>query len=46
MLLWMEEQYPRMSLDFNILEYLQQQNKLLLKFMDEWNGMRGKRLSR
>ena len=45
MLLWMEEQYPRMSLDFNILEYLQDQNKLLLNFMDEWNDMRRKRLS-
>jgi len=45
MLLWMEEQYPRMSLDFNILEYLQEQNKLLLNFMDEWNDMRRKRLS-
>lgn len=44
-LLWMEEQYPRMSLDFNILEYLQDQNKLLLNFMDEWNDMRRKRLS-
>jgi len=45
MLLWMEEQYPRMSLDFNILEYLQEQNKFLLNFMDEWNDMRRKRLS-
>ena len=44
-LLWMEEQYPRMSLDFNILEYLQDKNKLLLNFMDEWNEMRRKRLS-
>ena len=45
MLLWMEEQYPRMSLDFNILEYLQERKKLLLNFMDEWNDMRRKRLS-
>jgi len=45
MLLWMEEQYPRMSLDFNILEYLQDKNKLLLNFMDEWYEMRRKRLS-
>jgi len=45
MLLWMEEQYPRMSLDFNILEYLQEKNKFLLNFMDEWNDMRRKRLS-
>lgn len=44
-LLWMEGQYLRMSLDFNILEYLQEQNKLLLNFMDEWNDMRRKRLS-
>ncbi|MGN1323546.1 MAG: helix-turn-helix domain-containing protein [Bacilli bacterium] len=44
-LLWMEEKYPRMSLDFNILEYLKEQNKFLLNFMDEWNDMRRKRLS-
>ena len=42
-LLWMEEKYSRMSLDFNILEYLQHQNKLLLNFMDEWNDMRRKK---
>ena len=33
------------ELDFNILEYLQEQNKLLLNFIDEWNDMRRKRLS-
>lgn len=44
-LLWMEEKYSRMIIDFNILEYLQQENKLLLNFMEEWNDMRRKRLS-
>ena len=45
MILWMEEQYPRMSLDFNVLEYLQEKNTLLLNFMNEWNDMRRKRSS-
>ena len=45
MLLWMEEQYPRMNIDFDILEYLQEKNKMILDFMDEWNDMRRKRLS-
>ncbi len=40
-LLWLEELYPKMNIDFAISEYFQNdRDNLILKFMEEWNYMR------
>ena len=43
-LLWMEELYPRMNIDFGFSETLQKESDNKLKrFFEEWNVMREKR---
>ena len=43
-LLWLEELYPKMNIDFAISEYFRNdRDNLILKFMKEWNYMRGLR---
>ena len=46
-LLWLEELYPKMSIDFAISEYFRDdRDNLILKFMDEWKCMRNLRDTR
>ena len=45
-LLWMEEMYPRMNIDFGFGDYLpNKRSKRIQKFINEWNEMRQKRLA-
>lgn len=45
-LLWMEEMYPRMNIDFGISNiYSNKRYRKIQKFMDEWKMMREKRLT-
>lgn len=43
-ILWLEEIYPRLEINFNIVYLLNNRNVLLSKFMEEWNIMKKKRL--
>ena len=45
LLLWMDELYPRMKIDFGIPEYFKKsRDRKIEKFINEWNVMREKRL--
>lgn len=45
-LLWMEEIYPRMNIDFGFADYFpNKRSKRIQKFINEWNEMRQKRLT-
>lgn len=43
-ILWLEEIYPRLEINFNIVYLLNKRNVLLTKFIEEWNIMKEKRL--
>ena len=44
MLLWLEEMYPRMNINFDISEYFPLKREIKLgKFIKEWNAIREKR---
>lgn len=46
-LLWLEEIYPRMNIDFCISEYFRDsRDNMLLKFKEEWDYMRNLRETR
>ena len=46
-LLWLEEIYPKMNIDFCISEYFRDsRDNMLLKFIEEWNYMRNLRETR
>lgn len=43
-LLWLEELYPKITIDFGISKYFcNDRDNLILKFMEEWNYMRNLR---
>lgn len=43
-LLWLEELYPKTSIDFAISEYFRnERDNLILKFMEEWKNMKNLR---
>ena len=45
-LLWMEEMYPRMNIDFGFENYFpNKRDKKIQKFINEWNEIRQKRLA-
>lgn len=43
-ILWLEEIYPRLEINFNIIYLLNKRNALLTKFMEDWSIMKEKRL--
>lgn len=46
-LLWLEEIYPKMNIDFCVFEYFRDaRDKMLLKFKEEWDQMRNLRETR
>ena len=46
-LLWLEELFPKMNIDFAISEYFRNdRDNLILKFMEEWEKMKKLRDSR